>query len=124
MINDKGYINPDLLNGEDMTNVLADSHNLVIKQVPQENGSYAEVPETGTVGYDIKQSKIYLFINSHPLNKELYLISGYNGNVLKIASQLNNQTTFNYDSSLKKLYITSKGYCRGYLYELVGLKGA
>lgn len=124
MIDEKGYLNADLLNGESMTNVLTDSHNFVLKQVPDTSGSYDKITDKGQAGFDMDVHKIYLFINSHPFNKQLYLISGFNGNILKIVSQEENQTSFNYNSSQKKLYITSTGSCRGYLYELVGLAGS
>lgn len=123
MINDKGYLSEDLLNGADIQQALLNNHNLMLKQVPVLNGSYDYMLDRQTAIYQLENNKTYLFLNSHPTDKQLYLISGYNGTWLEIATQIKNSVSFTYDFANAQLTIQALNNCRGYLFELVNIAG-
>lgn len=123
MINDKGYLSEDLLNGADIQQALLNNHNLMLKQVPDLNGSYRYLADNQTAIYQLENNKTYLYLNSHPTNKQIYLISGYNGTWLRIATQIADSVNFIYDATNAQLTIQALRTCRGYLFELVNIAG-
>lgn len=122
MINDKGYLNEDLLNGDDVQQALTNSHNLVLIQVPNTDGSYLSLGDTNTTTYQLDNHHLYLFINSHPQAKSLIFVNGYNGETSLIYRQVSTDTlNFQYNSSTKILTVQSLTGCRGYLYQVGNL---
>lgn len=123
MINDKGYLNGDLLNGADIQQTLLNNHNLMLKQVPNTGKSYIVIGDYGSASYQLEKNKIYLYLNSHPSDKQVYLINGYDGGWVEIVTQKANSVQFTYTSSNIQLTIKALSNCRGYLFELVNILG-
>lgn len=126
MINKKGYLNEDLLNGEDMTNVLTDSHNLVLKQVPDTNGSYGFLRDRNTKSYQLVDGAFYIFINAHVDSQNAFTLSGYYGKPTYIYGTHQDQFNINFNTDTKVVTITdnSNWGCRGYMYRVGNLESA
>lgn len=121
MINDKGYLNDDLLNGEDIATKLLTSHNLVLIQAPDTSGNYTYINDKETGNYKL-EARLYLYINSHPKNNQLYLINGYDGSWSRIYTQQANSINISFNSSTRVVTISANSECRGYLYQVRGLR--
>lgn len=75
--------------------------------------------DSSTITISVNKYKPYIFINSHFYNREIILITMYNGgiNVDRIINTSSTEST-SFTLNDNKLTIKASGRCRGLLYEL------